>query len=81
MKHAKNCMSESMNFAESVHDQVMVGKVYRRIKYLQRVNMDKNLSEVPEDDDEDVQECTSLWASSISGNASGITKRVKWNAE
>lgn len=81
MKDVKNGMSDCLNFVTSVDDSEMVGKVYRRIKYLQKLNFEINLTAVHEDDEEDTQERTSIWASSISGNASGITRRIKWNEQ
>ena len=72
----KNGMSESIHMVEGVNDADMVGKVYRRVKYLQRKLLEENLARVPTADAEEV---TSLWTTTSSGGVSGLSKRIQWS--
>ena len=75
MTAVRNVMSKS-NLVTEVKDQEAVRRVYNRIKYLQKKHFQKGLDNVQDENDQS----TSDWISSVSTAMSGPTKHLTWNS-
>ena len=74
----KRQMSECASLIEFVEDDIIVNKVYKRVKYLQKKHMKDNLESLP---DADATAQTSDWVETTSTIFTVSSKRQSWSRQ
>lgn len=52
MLEVRNIMSESINLVTELHNQSLVKRVYKRVKYLQKKNFENGLDQINDENDQ-----------------------------
>ena len=76
LQQTRNVMSESINLTSKTTDELMVKKVYFRVKHLQRSRIPANIAKIPEDKSDSR---TQHWVEGSISTGKSSTRRVAWS--